>query len=249
MFRYKLIIEYDGTNYCGWQYQEVLPTVQGCIERAVEKLCGSRQYVQCSGRTDAGVHALGQLAHVDLPIKYDDHKVQGALNHYLKDEAIVIISAQLTTPEFHARHNSVERGYKYIIANRQAPLALEDNRVWQVPYKLNVEAMQNAAKLLLGTHDFTTFRDSECQANSPIKTLDEITITQEGDKIYFFTRAKSFLHHQVRNMVGSLIMVGRNKWTIEDFKMALDAKDRKRGGPTAPPYGLYFLYAKTKTQN
>lgn len=248
MFRYKLIIEYDGTNYYGWQYQHELPTVQGSVEAAIQDLCGVRCAVQCSGRTDAGVHALGQVAHVDLPRQYRDDEVQSALNFFLRDEPIAIIAAQQVSTDFHARYHTTERAYKFIVINRRAPLALDSNRAWQVPYKLNIAAMQQAANLLLGTHDFSTFRDSECQSNSPIKTLDELTITQDDDKITFFVRAKSFLHHQVRNMVGTLILVGRNKWSIQQVKEALEAKDRTRGGPTAPPQGLYFIYANQTNQ-
>jgi tRNA pseudouridine38-40 synthase len=242
MPRYKLTIEYDGTSYHGWQRQEELPTVQEEIEKAIQDLCGEYLTLHCSGRTDAGVHALGQVAHIDLPQTYELFKIRDALNYYLKPHPIAILKAEEVSQDFHARFSTTKRSYIYKIINRYSPLTLDKNRAWQVPRKLNVEAMQDACEILIGQHDFTTFRASECQALSPIKTMDELIVThKENDIIEIFVKSRSFLHHQVRNMVGSLKLVGDGRWNKQDLKDALEAKDRTKGGPTAPAGGLYLF--------
>lgn len=245
MPRYKLTIEYDGTNYHGWQFQQGLPTVQGEIEKAVEKLCGQYCELFASGRTDAGVHALGQVAHVDLPKEYEPFRVQEAINYYLKPQPIAILSAEVTSNKFHARFSTTERSYIYRIINRYAPLTVDQGRALHVTRELDVPAMHEAAQELVGHYDFTTFRDSDCQASSPFKTLDQLEVTQkENDIIEVYARSRSFLHHQVRNMVGTLILVGNGSWSRQDLADALEAKDRRAGGPTASPAGLYLYRIK-----
>lgn len=241
MPRYKLTIEYVGTDYHGWQRQDKLPTIQEEIEKAIEKFCGEFQTLHCSGRTDAGVHAMGQVAHVDLPRFYQAFKIRDGLNFFLRPQPIAILKAEEVEDTFHARFSTKERSYIYRIINRYSPLTIHQGRAWHVPRKLNVEAMQDAAQVLIGHHDFTSFRASECQSSSPFKTLDQLIVKEKGtDIIEIYTRSRSFLHHQVRNMVGSLKLVGENKWTKEDLREALAAKDRTRGGPTAPADGLYL---------
>lgn len=245
MPRYKLTIEYDGTNYHGWQMQAGLTTVQGEIEYALKRFCGQDVILYCSGRTDAGVHALGQVAHIDLPQEYPDFKVRDAINFYLKPQPIAVLDAEMVSDDFHARFSTLERSYIYRIINRYAPLTVDHGRAWNVGPTLDVDAMQDAAQALVGHHDFTTFRDTDCQAKSPFKTLDELTVRRvHGDLIEIFARSRSFLHHQVRNMVGSLKIVGDGRWTKQDLEAALLAKDRRRGGPTAPPDGLYLYQIK-----
>lgn len=242
MIRYKLTIEYDGTTYHGWQRQEGLPTIQEEIEKAIFRMTGQSAVLYCSGRTDAGVHALGQVAHVDLPEGFADFKVRDGINYYLKPQPIAILKAEVVEKDFHARFSTTERSYVYRIVNRYSPLTIEKNHAWQIPKALDVVAMHRAAQLLVGTHDFTTFRDTDCQANSPIKTLDQLDVTETGgDHIEIYARSRSFLHHQVRNMVGSLKLIGDGRWKIDDLDRALKAKDRKAGGPTAPPDGLYLF--------
>jgi tRNA pseudouridine38-40 synthase len=241
MARYKLTIEYDGTNYHGWQRQDNLATVQEEMEKSIHRFCGQELVLYCSGRTDAGVHALGQVAHVDLPGHYEDFKVRDGINFYLKPQPIAVLNAELVADDFHARFSTTERSYIYRIVNRYAPLTVEKDRAWQIPRPLDFEAMRDAASVLVGHHDFTTFRDTECQAKSPFKTLDQLDVRRlDNDVIEIFARSRSFLHHQVRNMVGSLKIVGDGRWTKTDLEDALHAKDRRRGGPTAPPGGLYL---------
>lgn len=241
MTRYKLTIEYDGTNYHGWQHQGNLITIQEELEKAIKRFCGQAIIAYCSGRTDAGVHALGQVAHIDLPTHMEEFKVRDGLNFYLKPQPIAVLKAERVTEEFHARFSTTERSYIYRIINRYAPLTVDKHRAWQIPKPLDVAAMHDAAQILIGYHDFTTFRDSECQAKSPFKTLDQLDVKQVGgDVIEVFARSRSFLHHQVRNMVGSIKLVGDGRWTKADLEKALNAKDRKAGGPTAPPGGLYL---------
>lgn len=245
MPRYKLIIEYDGTDYHGWQRQQDLPTIQGEVEKAAQRLCGGPLTLHCSGRTDTGVHALGQVAHVDFPRYYAPFKIRDAINFYLKPHPIAVLRVEEVDDTFHARFSTQERSYVYRIINRYAPLTVEKGRAWQIPKKLDVEAMHDAAQVLVGHHDFTTFRAAECQARSPMKTLDELNVTQiDEDNIRIFARSRSFLHHQVRNMVGSLKLVGNGTWTKDDLARALEAKDRTKGGPTAPPGGLYLYQIK-----
>ena len=246
MPRYFLTIEYDGGAYVGWQRQQNGASVQAHLEDAAKAILGGRQevLVQGSGRTDAGVHALGQVAHCDLPAGFTPEKLPRALNAHLPSDIRVIAAAEVAD-NAHARFDAIQRAYRYrVFCRRHAP-ALLAGRVWHFPYHLDIEAMQDAAERLIGRHDFTSFRASHCQANSPIRTLDSITIKAyhnalEEDEIWFAFFARSFLHHQVRNMVGSLVLVGQGKWTAADLSAALEARDRARGGMTAPAEGLYL---------
>ena len=244
MTRYKLIIEYDGTDYVGWQRQINGLSVQEVVEKAIHQFCGENSIAHCAGRTDTGVHALGQVAHVDLPKVYEDHQVCKGINFYLKPHAISIIEAQQVSEEFNARFSAIERSYIYHITNRPSPLTVERHYAWHVARPLDAQAMHKAAQILVGKHDFTTFRATHCQSKSPLKTLDQLDVKQKGQKIEIFARARSFLHHQVRNMVGTLALVGDGKWTIEEVEKALKSCDRKAGGPTAPPQGLYLRDVK-----
>lgn len=241
MPRYKLTLEYDGAGLAGFQRQKGQPTVQEHLEDAIENFCGERVEVFCAGRTDAGVHARGQVVHADLPREDDLFKVQRGISQLLFPLPIVVTHAEKVSEEFHARFSATGRRYLYRIINRSARLGLDAGRAWQVPEPLDVSAMRRAAKLLLGTHDFTSFRDSQCQAKSPLKTLDRLEIEQEGEEILVHAAARSFLHHQVRIMVGTLRLVGNGKWTEKDIERALGAKDRSAAGPTAPPDGLYLM--------
>lgn len=241
MQRFKCTIEYDGTGLAGWQRQPDRPSVQEHIEYAIYQFCDETVNVFTAGRTDAGVHAKGQVAHFDIEKKVTKQKVMGALNFYLKEHSIAILNIETVDENFHARFSATRRHYIYKILNRRGPAALDKKRVWVVHKKLNIKAMQEAGKVLIGKHDFTSFRDSECQSKSPVKTLEKIEITQHGDEIHFSVSAPSFLHHMVRNIVGTLKYVGEGKWTKNDIKKILDAKDRKKAGPTAPPQGLYLV--------
>lgn len=240
MPRYKFTIEYDGSAYHGWQYQNGLPTIQGQIEAAIFEITNETVRLQVSGRTDAGVHALGQVAHGDIVKILDPFRFIYGLNHFLRDKGISILNIEIVDNTFHARFSTKAREYVYKMINRRSPLTIDSKYAYHIPLPLNIEAMNEGAKFLLGQHDFTTFRATECQALSPIKTLDVAEFIQIGDIIEFHTRSKSFLHHQVRNMVGALCLVGLGKWTPKDIKIALSARDRKAGGPTAPPDGLYL---------
>jgi len=241
MPRYKLTLEYDGTGLVGWQHQKNGLSVQEILETAVERYCGAFITVYGAGRTDAGVHALGQVAHVDLPRSSDPEEIRSALNHHVRPHAVAILGVAEVPATFHARISARERVYHYRILNRRAPPALSLHRVWHVGPTLDVAAMRDGAKHLLGTHDFSTFRDSLCQAKSPVKTLDRLDIARAGEEVVIEARARSFLHHQVRNMVGTLKLVGIAKWLPLDVKRALDARDRRAGGPTAPPQGLFLV--------
>jgi len=240
MPRYKMIIEYDGTDFCGWQKQKHGTSVQEELEKALSIFTHEKTEVYGSGRTDAGVHAYGQVAHFDLSEEINVFSARAYFNALVRPHAIGVLDIQQVPDDFHARFSAKERTYIYKILNRRTPAILDKNHVWHVGLPLDVSSMQKAALLLLGKHDFSTFRDSECQAKSPIKTLNELTITKRGDYIFFLVKARSFLHHQVRNMVGSLVEVGLNRWSIDDFKSAFEACDRTKGGPTAPAEGLYF---------
>ncbi|MBF0563355.1 MAG: tRNA pseudouridine(38-40) synthase TruA [Alphaproteobacteria bacterium] len=240
MPRYKLTIEYVGTSFVGWQRQDNGYSVQQALEEAVAGFCQSHVTLHAAGRTDAGVHALGQVAHVTLPRDYPPDRVRDALNAHLRPRPVAVIGVETVCETFHARFSAVERRYLYRIVNRRAPVALEQDRAWWVPSRLDVPAMSQAALVLIGRHDFSTFRASECQANSPIRTLDELFVERQGEEIRITARARSFLHHQVRNMVGTLRRVGEGKWTSEDVRHALDARDRRAGGQTAPACGLYL---------
>ena len=240
MPRYKLTLEYDGRGFVGWQRQDNGLGVQQALEESVRAFCGERVTVQGAGRTDSGVHALAQVAHVDLAKEWPADTVRDALNGHLNEIAASVLEAAVTSPDFHARFSAVERSYRYRIVNRRAPLTIDSGLAWWVPAALDAAAMADAAMVLVGKHDFTSFQASECQAKSPLKTLDELTVETTGDEIVIAVRARSFLHHQVRNIVGSLAWVGDGKWTRANLKDVLAARDRRAGGPTAPPGGLYL---------
>lgn len=242
MPRFKLTLEYDGTPYAGWQWQDDQPSVQGAVEAAIERFAQEKVRLHCAGRTDAGVHATGQVAHFDLSKDRSDYQVMEGLNHHLlaAEEPVRILQCETVDEDFQARFSATGRSYLYRIINRRAPLALDANRAWQIGWELDVDAMQEAASHLLGQHDFTSFRATGCQAESPIKTLDRLEISRDGETIYFIVEARSFLHHQVRIMVGTLEQVGSGKWSPQDVIAALKAKDRTAAGPTAPAYGLYL---------
>jgi tRNA pseudouridine38-40 synthase len=241
MPRYRLTLEYDGGPFAGWQRQENGPSVQAALEEAIFKLSGERVTVTGAGRTDAGVHARGQVAHFDLVKEFPPHTVRDALNAHLRPQPVAVLDAALAAPDFHARFSAIARHYEYRILTRRAPPALDRGHVWHVSRALDVEAMQRAAQALIGQHDFTTFRSSECQAKSPVKTLDRLDVSARGDEVVFYTRARSFLHHQVRSMVGTLKLVGEGKWRAADVACALEARDRTKCGTVAPPEGLTLL--------
>jgi tRNA pseudouridine38-40 synthase len=241
MPRFKLTLEYDGSGLVGWQRQANGLSVQEILEIAAERFCGRKLIVHGAGRTDAGVHALAQAAHIDLPKEWPTDVIRNALNQHVKPHAVSIITVEPVADHFDARRSARGRVYRYRILNRRAPAAVERGRVWHVGVPLDTDAMQEGAKLLLGKHDFTTFRDSECQANSPVKTLDMLAVTRQGDEVQIEARARSFLHHQVRNLVGTLKLVGAGKWRAQRVGEALEARDRRAGGPTAPPEGLYLV--------
>ncbi|MDR1691592.1 MAG: tRNA pseudouridine(38-40) synthase TruA [Rickettsiales bacterium] len=239
--RYKITIEYDGTNYSGWQRQNGAKTIAGCLETALFNISGKQTEILGSGRTDAGVHAKGQCAHFDMEKDWDTYKLMSALNAHLVNEEISVLKCETVPPDFHARFSSKKRYYQYIILNRNAKEALDKNRVWKISKELNVAAMKKAAKHLIGNHDFSSFRSSQCGALSPVKTLDEIKITQKDEYIFIDVNAKSFKHHMVRNHVGTLDEVGLQKQKPLWAKEVLNAKDRTKAGITAPACGLYFM--------
>jgi tRNA pseudouridine38-40 synthase len=241
MPRYKLTIEYDGTPFAGWQIQGVGETVQGALTRAIEALCGHKVKVAGAGRTDAGVHALGQVAHVDLAKDWRADRVRDAVNAHLRPHPVAVLSAEKVADTFDARFSARKRHYRYRIVNRRADLALERLRAWRVPRRLDAGAMHAAAQRLTGKHDFTTFRSTECQAKSPVKTLDRLDVKRDGDEVLIETSARSFLHNQVRSIVGSLVLVGDGKWSADDLASALAARDRAACAPVAPPEGLYLV--------
>jgi tRNA pseudouridine38-40 synthase len=241
MPRYKLIIEYDGTNLAGWQLQDDQPSVQGILENAVEKLHSQHCLVYGAGRTDAGVHALAQIAHVDLPKHWDPFVLRNAINGNVRPHKVSVLEAVEVSEDFHARFSASERRYLYRILNRRAPPALDYGKVWHVPAPLDAEAMHDAAQVLVGKHDFSTFRAASCQAQSPVKTLDILKVSRYGEEIEIEAVARSFLHNQVRSMVGTLKQVGDGKWTARDVQKALAAKDRAACGVVAPPQGLYLV--------
>ena len=241
MPRYKLTIEYDGTPYVGWQMQDNGATIQGALTDAIAAFTGARPVVYGAGRTDAGVHALGQVAHVDLARDWDSDNVRDAINFHLRPQPVAVLKAEQVAPDFDARFSAIKRHYRYRIVNRRADLALDVLRAWRVPRPLNVAAMHAAAQRLVGRHDFTTFRSTECQAKSPVKTLDRLDVTRDGDEVCVTTTARSFLHNQVRSMVGSLAHVGDGKWSVADLASALAARDRAACGQVAPPQGLYLV--------
>jgi tRNA pseudouridine38-40 synthase len=239
--RYRLTLEYDGAPFVGWQRQDNGPSVQGALETAIEKLSGERVIVTGAGRTDAGVHALGQVAHFDLVKDFPSGKVRDALNHHLRPDPVSVLDAVVTDGEFHARFSATARHYLFRILNRRSPPVLEKDRVWHVSPKLDAAAMHVAAQFLVGQHDFTTFRAAECQAQSPVKTLDRLEVSRRADEIHIEASARSFLHHQIRSFAGTLKLVGEGKWRPLDVKKALDARDRAACGPVSPPEGLYLV--------
>lgn len=241
MQRYKLTIEYDGTPFVGWQKQDNGRGVQDAIADAVHRFCGERVTVAGAGRTDTGVHALGQVAHIDIARDTDANTVRDALNFHLKPEPVAIIAVQAVDNEFDARFSATRRHYLYRIINRRAPLTVDRHRAWQVAVPLDVTPMDEAAQLLVGQHDFTTFRAAQCQAASPVKTLDALDVRREADAIVITARARSFLHSQVRSFAGTLKAVGEGKMTPRDVQRALEARDRSRCAAVAPADGLYLM--------
>jgi tRNA pseudouridine38-40 synthase len=240
MPRYRLTIEYDGRPYKGFQAQANLPSVQEAIEKAVKAFSGQELRLQAAGRTDTGVHATGQVIHLDLDKDWPAATVRNALNAHLIDEAVVVLDAELAVGDWHARFSATERRYLYRILNRWAPPGLDRGRVWHVKKPLDAQAMHHAAQALIGHHDFTTFRDLQCQAKSPMKTLDVARVSRVGDEVHLEFASRSFLHRQVRSMAGTIAEVGIGRWTAQDVKGALEAKDRTACGPVAPAEGLYL---------
>jgi tRNA pseudouridine38-40 synthase len=249
MTRWKLTIEYDGTGFCGWQRQTHDISVQHVLEDAIRKFSGEDASLHAAGRTDTGVHAEGQVAHVDLNKETTADTIRDAVNFHAKPHKAVILAAEPVPNTFHARFSARGRRYRYQILNRRAAPALLSDYVWHMPRLLDIAAMRQAAAHLIGQHDFSTFRAKNCQAQSPVKTLDRLDIAAEGDMIIFRVEARSFLYHQVRNMVGTLAQIGTGQWTLPDFKTAFAAKDRTKGGPTAPPQGLFFEAAFYPQEN
>ena len=241
MPRYKLTLEYDGAPFAGWQIQADQPTVQGLLTTAIQALTGEKTLVQGAGRTDAGVHARGPVAHVDISKHWDPDTVRDALNAHLRPHPFAILSAEQVSDDFNARTSATKRHYLYRIINRRSDLALEAGRAWRVPRPLDADAMHKAAQQLVGKHDFTTFRSTECQAKSPVKTLDVLSVERNGEEVTVSAIARSFLHNQVRSMVGSLEAVGEGKWNADDLSRALAARDRTACGPVAPADGLYLM--------
>jgi tRNA pseudouridine38-40 synthase len=238
--RFKLTLEYDGGPFVGWQRQATGATIQQALEDAIFRTTAETADVQGAGRTDAGVHALAQVAHVDIEKAIEADKLRDALNFHLKPAPIGVLAAEVAAPDFHARFSATGRAYLYRIVNRRAPLTVDRGRAWLINTALDAGAMHDAAQALVGRHDFTTFRATLCQAPSPVKNLDRLSVHRVGEEIQIIAESRSFLHHQVRNMVGTLRLVGEGKWSKADLQAALEAKDRSEGGPTAPPDGLYL---------
>lgn len=245
MPRYKLTLEYLGTGFAGWQRVQDRPSIQASLEEAAFKLCGERVEVIGAGRTDAGVHASAQVAHVDLPKEFESFNVMQGLNFHLLTDAmglqLAVTEAERVTEDFHARFSATGRRYVYRMLNRRARPGLEGGRVWHVVEPMDAQAMHAAAQRLIGHHDFSSFRDTQCQAKSPLKTLDRLAVERIDDEIRIYAEARSFLHHQVRILTGTLWKVGRGDWSAEDMKRVLEAKDRREAGPTAPAEGLYLI--------
>lgn len=241
MPRYKLTIEYDGTGFVGWQRQTNGHSIQQVLEEAIFAFSGEEVRTQTAGRTDAGVHALGQVAHVDLARNWDPFQVAEALNYHLKPHRVAVLACETVPESFEARFSALARHYEYRILNRRARPALDAGHVWHVAAPLDVDSMHAAARTVLGRHDFTTFRAAECQADSPVRTLDRLDVAREGETVVIRASARSFLHHQVRSLVGSLKLVGEGKWPVSGLRAALDARDRARCGAMAPASGLYLV--------
>lgn len=243
MTRFRLTIEYDGRPFMGWQRQAHGPSVQAAIEDAAAAITGETVTVHGAGRTDAGVHATGMVAHVDIERAFTPFRLREAFNARLRPAPVAVIDCATAVDDFHARFSCVARHYEYRIVNRRAPLTFDAGLAWRVATPLDADAMHRAAQQLVGRHDFTTFRSAHCQADSPVRTLDRLDVVREGNTIRIFASARSFLHHQVRSMTGCLELVGRGKWSADDLKVALEARDRAALGLNAPPDGLYFIRA------
>jgi tRNA pseudouridine38-40 synthase len=241
--RWRLTIEYDGGPFMGWQRQEHGPSVQQALEEGLERMTGEKATFTAAGRTDAGVHALAMSTHVDIERPLTAHRLREGLNALVRPKPVSVIDVLPVAADWHARFSCVGRRYLYRILNRRAPPALEIGRVWHIAVPLDIEAMQQGAAMLVGPHDFTTFRSAQCQSNSPVKTLDALDVSRVGEEIRIEAAARSFLHHQVRSMVGCLTLVGRGQWNPSDIRKALDAQDRAALGLNAPPHGLYFVEA------
>lgn len=243
MTRWRLTIEYDGGPFMGWQRQEHGPSVQQTLEEALRRMTGEEAKFIAAGRTDAGVHALAMSAHVDIERELTPHRLCEGLNALVRPHPISVLEAEPVANDWHARFSCVGRRYLYRILHRRAPPALDAGRVWHVAVRFDVDAMREGALHLIGRHDFTTFRSAQCQSDSPIKTLDQLGVAQVGEEIHVTAAARSFLHHQVRSMVGCLALVGRGQWQPDDLRKALEARDRSALGFNAPPHGLYFVEA------
>lgn len=242
-FRYKLTLEYFGAGLVGWQKQDQGRSVQDILATAARKFCHHDVTFHGAGRTDAGVHAIAMVCHVDMPRNYPAYKVMDALNFHLKEEPVSVLKSEQVDEEFDARFSAIRRHYRYHIITRRAPLTFQAGLAWRVKVPLDAALMEEAAQILVGHHDFTTFRSVICQAKSPVKTLDQLDVSRDGENIYIDCAARSFLHHQVRSMAGSLVFVGRGKWTKDDLFRSLEARDRRRLAHNAPPDGLYFMRA------
>ena len=240
MTRWKITIEYDGAGFVGWQRQENGLAVQQVLVEAIERFAQERVTVFAAGRTDSGVHALGQVAHFDLDRDANAATVRDALNYHCKPHPVAVLEAEAVDEEFHARFSARSRHYLYRILARRGPPALDDGRVWHVPVPLDADAMHQAARVLVGNHDFSSFRTAVCQADSPVKTLDVLNVSRAADEIHITASARSFLHNQIRILTGTLRLVGEGRWTADDVRRALEARDRAAAGPTAPPDGLYL---------
>ena len=243
MTRFRLTVEFDGSPFMGWQRQAHGPSVQQAIEEAVEAITSEQVVLHAAGRTDAGVHALAMSAHVDVEKQITPFRLMEGINALIRPNPVAVIGCEAVPSDWHARFSCIGREYLYRIVNRRAPLTLERGRAWRITRDLNADAMHEAAQLLVGHHDFTTFRSAHCQAESPLKTLDRLDVRREGDAVLVEAAARSFLHHQVRSMVGCLAMVGQGQWSAADLKAALEAKDRAALGLNAPPDGLFFVKA------
>jgi len=241
--RWKITVEFDGRPFFGWQRQDHGASVQGCLEVAIRRFCQETVTVHAAGRTDSGVHALAMVASFDLEKSVAAEKLREALNFHLKPNPIAILKAEAMEGDFHARFSCIGRAYLYRIINRRAPLTLDAGKAWLVLHPLDEGAMHEAAQRLVGQHDFTSFRASLCQAQSPVKTLSHLSVSRVGEEVQIIARARSFLHHQVRNMVGTLKLVGEGRWTADDVSAALAARNRAAAGQTSPPDGLYFTHA------
>jgi tRNA pseudouridine38-40 synthase len=241
--RFKIIVEYDGRPFMGWQRQPHGPTVQAAIEDAAQSICREPVTVHAAGRTDTGVHGLAMVAHMDITRTMTPFRLIEGINALLRPAPVAILSCEPIADDFHARFSCVARHYEYRIINRRAPLTIDAGKAWRIVLPLDADAMHSAAQVLIGHHDFTTFRSAHCQADSPLRTLDRLDVTRDGDRVRVFASARSFLHHQVRSMVGCLALVGERKWSADDLRSALEARNRNALGFNAPPDGLYFMGA------